>query len=158
VGLLEPHGRGGCPRREARLSGRRIIIHSLDHARTALAAAAALGVPVTLASAEGAGGYAGPLWWMALIEAAAQDFPDVPVTAVLDCTDEPGAVLGALRAGVKRVRFTGTDPARQRLAAIAQSLGAEIENDDPAEALDLSTVPHLAAACRAFLAGNETAD
>jgi len=36
----------------------RIIVHSLEHADAALAAADALAVPVTLASAAGAGGYA----------------------------------------------------------------------------------------------------
>ena len=40
-----------------------VLIHSLADARAALAAAAALGVPVTLASAPGAAGYAGPAWF-----------------------------------------------------------------------------------------------
>ncbi len=51
---------------------RRIIVHSLDHARAALAVAAAVGKPVTLMSAAGAGCYAGPRWFLALVVAAAR--------------------------------------------------------------------------------------
>ena len=155
MGLLQSHGRGRGPGREARLSGRRIIVHSLGHARAAVAAAAALGVPVTLASASGAGGYAGPLWFKALIEAATLDHPGVAVSAVLDCGDEAGTVLGALRAGIKRVRFTGPAPIAERLAAIAAQLDATIESGATEVALDLLDIGDPAAASRAFLAGNK---
>ena len=137
---------------------RRIIVHSLDHARAALAAAAALGVPVTLASAEGAGGYAGPLWFKALIEMAMSEQPGMAADSVLDCADEAGTALAALRAGIKRVRFTGRDDVRQRLAAIAAQLGAEIESGARPAALDLLDARDPARACRAYLAGNEASD
>jgi hypothetical protein len=136
---------------------RRIIIHSLDHARAALAAAAAAGVPVTLASAEGAGGYAGPLWFKALVETALSEHPGMAAVCVLDCADEAGTTLGALRAGLKRVRFTGTDEVRQRLAAIAAQLGAEIESGEALPALDLLDASDPLRACHAYLAGNKTA-
>ena len=119
------------------MSGRRIIVHSLAHARAALAAAHALKVPVTLASAAGAGGYAGPLWFKSLIEAAGGDFPDVEVTAVLDCGTEAGTTLAALRHGFKRVRFRGPEAALPALRDIAHQLAAEIETGDAPEALDL---------------------
>jgi fructose/tagatose bisphosphate aldolase len=137
------------------VSGRRIIVHSLDHARAALGAAAALDVPVTLASAAGAGAYAGPLWFKALIDAARRDYPEVRMTAVLDCGDEPGTVLGALRAGLKRVRFTGSPALRERLAALAAPLGAAIEAGE-VEALYLLDRGDADALCRRFLAENET--
>jgi fructose/tagatose bisphosphate aldolase len=133
----------------------RIIIHSLDHARAALAAAAAAGVPVVLASAEGAGGYAGPMWFKALVEAALSEHPGMAAASVLDCADEAGTTLAALRAGIKRVRFSGAEEVRQRLAAIAAQLGAEIESGAPSPALDLLEVRDPARACRAYLAGNE---
>ena len=44
-----------------------IVIHGLAHAEAALAAAE-LGAPVTLISAEAAAGYAGPPWFCAFIE------------------------------------------------------------------------------------------
>jgi hypothetical protein len=134
------------------LSGKRIIVHSPGDARAALAAARALKVPVTLASAAAAGGYAGPLWFKALIEAARADFPEVEINAVLDCAGEAGTTLAALRHGIRRVRFTGTDTACAPLREIAEQLGAEIETGDAPEALDLLDKHDPEAAARAYLA------
>src|SRR5260221_10075180 len=140
----------------ARPEPHRIIIHSLAHARAALDAGAARGVPVTLASAGGAGGYAGPLWFKALIEAALRDHPGVSAAAVLDCGDEPGTTLGALRAGIKQVRFTGAGEVRERLAAIAAALGATLESGEAMPALDLLDAPDPTPLCPAYLSGNNT--
>ena len=141
----------------AEAANRRIIIHSLEHARAAIAAAAALGVPVTMASAAGAGGYAGPLWFKALVDAATRDHRDVSVTAVLDCGDEAGTALGALRAGITRIRFTGAAEARRRIADIAAALGATVEGEADEEALDLLDARDPEGAALAFLARNRTA-
>ncbi|HLJ20554.1 MAG TPA: hypothetical protein VKU84_10160 [Stellaceae bacterium] len=135
------------------MSGKRIIVHSLAHAHAALAAARALGMPVTLASAAGAGGYAGPLWFKSLIEAARADFPDVEVTAVLDCGIEAGTTLAALRHGIKRVRFTGSETALSPIRDIAAQLGAEIETGNPPDALDLLDQPEPETAARDYLGG-----
>src|SRR5215472_8008472 len=134
----------------------RIIVHCLEHAEAALAASAALGVPVMLASAAAAGGYAGPLWFKALIEEAKRAHPSADVASLLDCGDEPGTVLGALRAGIKHVRFIGDEATCRRLAEIAAQLRAGIESGDEPPALDLLDARDPGAACRAFLAGNET--
>jgi fructose/tagatose bisphosphate aldolase len=134
------------------VSGKRVIVHSLDHARAALAAARALQVPVTLASAAGAGGYAGPLWFKSLVETARADFPEVDVTAVLDCGVEAGTTLAALRHGFKCVRFTGSEAALAPLLDIAHELGAEIETGVAPDALDLLDEPDPEAAARIYLA------
>jgi fructose/tagatose bisphosphate aldolase len=137
------------------VSGKRIIVHSLAHARAALAAAHALGVPVTLASAAGAGAYAGPLWFKSLIAAAQAEFPEVDVTAVLDCGAEAGTTLAALRHGFKRVRFTGNDATLKPLREIARALDAEIETGEAPEALDLLDLRDPETAVREYLsAGN----
>jgi hypothetical protein len=133
----------------------RIVVHSFEQARAAVAAAAELSVPVTLVSAAGAGGYAGPLWFKALIEAAQHGHPEAAVAAVLDCADEAGTALAALRAGVKQVRFTGPEPVRLRIAEIAAALGAAIESDPVAGALDLLDQRDPKGAALAFLAGNK---
>jgi len=130
----------------------RIIIHSFDQARTALAAAAALDRDVTLASAPGAGAYGGPGWFKALTEAAARAVPDAHYDTVLDCGAAPGIALAALRLGLKRVRFGGRSEALRRLQAIATQLGATLEADDE-EALDLRGARQPEARCRAWLAG-----
>jgi fructose/tagatose bisphosphate aldolase len=133
------------------LSGRRIVVHSLGHARAAVNAAAALGVPLTLESARGAGGYAGPAWFKALVHEATAVCPGVEIGAVLDCGDEAGTVLAALRLGFSRVRFTGGSAARTRLAAIAAAQGAVLEEAAPDDALDLLDCRDPERLCRAFL-------
>lgn len=129
-----------------------IVIHGLAHATAALAAAAELGVPVTLLSAPRAAGYAGPAWFRAVIEQARAAHPDVAVTAVLDCGDMPGYALAALRDGVAAIRFSG-DTA-DKIADIAAQYGALVFAERP-EALDLATVERsrrdLGRACRDWL-------
>ena len=48
---------------KAAIAERCVIVHSLAHAQAAVAAAQALGCPVTLVSAAGAGAYAGAPWF-----------------------------------------------------------------------------------------------
>jgi hypothetical protein len=108
-------------------------------------------MPLTLASAPGAGGYAGPAWFAALIEAAQAEYPGVLVTALLDCGEEPGTVLAAFRHGIRRVRFTGSEAAALRLVDIAGPLGAVIERGPIGPALDLLDCADPEAACRAYL-------
>jgi fructose/tagatose bisphosphate aldolase len=128
------------------MSRREIIIHSLDHARAALAAAATLKVPVTLASAPGAAMQAGPAWFKAVIDEARAAHRDVAVTPILDCGDEAGAVMAALRTGLTQFRFHGADAVRDKLAAMG---GAFVT---PAESvLDLLDQREPEAVCRAFL-------
>ena len=134
------------------MSGR-IIVHSLAQARAAIGAAAALDVPVTLQSAPGAGAYAGASWWKALTEAAAADHPGTAVSFILDCGEDAGAVLAALRMGLRHLRFTGSAAARQRLDGIAAALAAQIESGTLDTTLDLLDRRDPAAACHAFLAG-----
>ena len=125
---------------------REIVIHSLDHARAALAAAAALGVPVTLASAPDAALQAGPAWFKAVIEAACEDHPKAAVTAILDCGDAPGAVMAALRLGLAQLRFDGAAAVRAKL----EGMGARFAR--PADqVLDLLEIKEAEMACTAFL-------
>jgi hypothetical protein len=133
---------------------RRVVVHSLAQARAAVAAAQAIGCPVTLASAAGAGAYAGAPWFAAIVKLAAAEAPGCPVSAILDCGDQPGTVLAALRAGVRRVRFEGSAEAASHLGEIAAQYGATIERGAHAPALDLLDAADPEAACRAYLAGN----
>ena len=125
---------------------REIVIHSLDHARAALAAAAACGQDVTLASAPGAALQAGPGWFKSVIEQASEAYPQVAVTAILDCGDQPGAAMAALRLGLKNLRFHGAAEFRVKL----EGMGAVFA--PPAEAsLDLREIAEPETACAAFL-------
>ena len=134
-------------------AARAIIVHGLDHARAALAAAADCGRPVTLLSASGAAGYAGAPWFLRLVALAADEHPDAEWEAVLDCADRPGHVLAALRQGASAVRFTGSKATAAKLAAIAESYGARLETGRP-KALDVRGEADPSAACRTWLGGD----
>lgn len=125
-------------------------IHGLDDALAAAAAAAELGQPLELISAPGAGYWAGPLWFRALVDDVRRRFPEVALTATLDCGDHAGAVLAAIRARVPRVLFTGSEATARRLAAMAESVGTAFTTAIPA-AMDLRNRPDKAGFCRAAL-------
>ena len=85
-----------------------------------------------------------------MLRQAAEAYPQARFTAYLDCADEAGTVLRALRAGVDRIRFTGSPEVAGRLAAIAEQLDAEI-TDEVFDTFDLLDQPDPFAACRAWL-------
>ena len=114
-----------------------IIIHSLTQAIAALRAADSAKRAIVLASAPDAGGYVGPGWFGALVAAARQAVPETRFTALLDCGDSVGVVLGAIRADVEGVIFTGRADAASRLADIARQHGVAFETERPAAVLDL---------------------
>ena len=133
------------------MAGRRIIVHDLDHARAAVAAARKLGVGVTLVSAPGAAAYLGAGVFRHLVTEAAAAFPGAAVRAVLDCGADPGLALNALRLGVEAVRVDVPAPVRARLSDIAKRMGAALDEDEGA-GLDLLDEADPPAACRAWLA------
>jgi hypothetical protein len=154
MGLLQPHERHGGRARQTRLSRvpKAIVVHSLEQAQAALAAAASLGVKLTLLSGHGAASYAGPGWFLEIVRQARRAHPQVEATAILDCADQPGRALAALRLGVKRLRLNGNPKARKRVAAIAAAMGAEID-EARYETLDLAGVADAASAAHIFLSG-----
>lgn len=133
------------------MAERAIIVHSLAHARAALRAASAHGVPVTLFSGPGAAGYAGPEWFRELIAAATAEHPDTQVTAVLDCGAAPGHALAALRAGLKAIRIEADPAVRRRIAELAADYGARVAPAVGDDALDLAAAVDPDAACHAWL-------
>lgn len=131
---------------------RSVVVHGLDHACAAAAAAAALDLPVRVVSAPCAALYAGPAWFAEVVAAARRAHPQAEIEAVLDCGDSPGAVLAALRRGAETLRFSGPLAARRKLAALAKSSGARLEwRATPA--LDLDGAPDPEAAVAAWLSG-----
>lgn len=128
-----------------------VVVHGLDQARAALAAAERLGVTLDLLSGPGAACYAGAAWWRAVTGAARAARPSVAGRDILDCADEAGVAVEALRAGVRAVVFEGAEAQVARLAAIAGALGAEVLPSRP-PALDLAE-PGAARRLAAWLAG-----
>ncbi len=144
MGLLKPHGRGRRPVRPNALrqagAGQEpivIVIYTLAHALGALRAAAHTARPVILVSATNAGIYAGPGWFRALLDAAAEAVPNADFASFLDCGDRPGAALAAIRAGVGGVIFSGRSDIAARLADIARQHGVHFITQRPAADVDL---------------------
>jgi hypothetical protein len=92
---------------------------------------------VVLASAPDAGGYLGPGWFASLITEAREAVPETSFSALLDCGDNVGAALAAIRSEVEGVIFTGRPEVARRLADIARQHGARLLTDRPSPAVDL---------------------
>jgi hypothetical protein len=114
-----------------------IIVHSLAQAIAALTAAVEAGRPVVLASPPGAGSYVGPGWFGAFVAAAREAVPDARFSILLDCGDDVGAALAAIRSEIQGVVFTGRADVARRLADIACQHGVRFVTDRPAALLDL---------------------
>ena len=125
-------------------------MHDLAQAREALAAAAELGVPVTVLSPPGAARYQGVGYFAALVAAARHAVPDAAATAVLDCGDAPALALAALRQGIEAVRVAAPAQVRARIADIARQSGGALVTGRVV-ALDLAAAGEPLAACRAWL-------
>ncbi len=104
--------------------GKTIIFHDLGDARAALAAAREHNLAITLQTAPGAAAYAGVGYLMAVIEKAGAP------AAIIDCGEDAGIALAALRAGWKKVLFSGRKDVRAKLAQIAKQQGAEVLGPD----------------------------
>ena len=78
------------------------MVHHLEQARAALAAAAELGCAIELRSAPGAAGYAGVGYLKALGDEVGHEL-------LVDCGDDAGLVMAALRTGCRRIAFSGSD-------------------------------------------------
>jgi hypothetical protein len=102
------------------------MVHSLVQARQALA----VGRPVILLSAPGAGVYAGAGWWLALVAAAAGEGAAPP--HVLDCGGAAGRALEALRAGQKDIVLQAPEAIFAEVSVIAASFGATVLGAAPA--------------------------
>ena len=114
-----------------------IVVHSLAQAGAALRAAVRACRPVVLASPPGAGSYVGPGWFREVVALAREAVPEARFSALLDCSDEVGAALAALRAKVEGVVFTGRSDVACRLADIARQHGVRFVTEQPVAALDL---------------------
>jgi hypothetical protein len=124
------------------------VVHHLDQARAALAAAAELGCAVVLRSAPGAAGYAGVGYLKALGDEVGHEL-------LIDCGADPGLVMAALRTGCRRIVFSGSAEVGRRLADMAAQLGAALVVEAHApDVIMLQPEDDAAAILRARAAGS----
>ena len=123
------------------------MVHHLEQARASLRAATEAGCAIQLRSAPGAAGYAGVGYLKALGDQAGHEL-------LVDCGDDAGLVMAALRTGCRRIVFSGGDEVRRRLSDMAEQLGAALvaETRDP-EVVMLQPEDDAAAVLRGRLRG-----
>ncbi len=129
---------------------RAIIFHSLAHALAALGAAWETGVDMCLVTAPGAARYAGPDHLKKIVDLALAEFEGESPDVLIDCGDDAGPAMSALRAGWKALAFSGEPALKRKIADMASQCGARLM-DRPADALDLLDEPDPDAACRRWL-------
>jgi hypothetical protein len=129
---------------------RAVLVHEIADARAALAAARVLGADVVLVSAASGAASLGPGWWQAMLRQMVAEYPEVQVTAILDCGARADLTQAALRQGLADICYRGPAGGARKLADIAAQRGARLHRCLP-QALDLTGVADPEAACRAWL-------
>ena len=114
-----------------------VVIHDLAQARRVLAAAERTGRPVHLVSPPDAGPYLGPAFFKSMIDRARADHPAAQATSCLDCGDEPGTALAALRHGLDAISLTAPPAVQDKIADAARQYGAMLR-PRPDKALDMA--------------------
>lgn len=106
-----------------------VVVHDLEQARAALAEAAGFGREIQLRSAPDAVAYAGVGYLQALGAAAGHEL-------LIDCGDDPGLVMAALRSGCRKLAFSGSAALAEKLADMAAQGGATLRHETaPPDAL-----------------------
>lgn len=99
-----------------------IHVHDLGQARAALAAARALGRDAVLVTGPDLAAFAGVGFWHAVETALGR-----PV--VVDCADDAGLAMAALRQGCRDLLFTGAEATAVKLDSIAAQLGGRLRRE-----------------------------
>ncbi len=129
----------------------RIVVHEIAHAIAALTAARAQNQPLLIISAPGAVRSAGAGWWRELVAQARDSIPDQGAEWVLDCGDEPGMALAALREGVGTIALEADETTWSRVAQIAIQCDASVLKVDRTGALDLADSNNPQRDCNLYL-------
>jgi hypothetical protein len=129
-----------------------ITVYGFADSVAALTAAALLRRPVRLKSPFVVAASLGPEVASSMFRRASDAISDAVATWVLDCGDDPGVALAALRVGVPEVQVDLPGEARARVADIARKLGARIAQDaEGTPVLDLANIDDPLTACRQWL-------
>jgi hypothetical protein len=148
--MARRQGAAGRRGAEEALSPVEAGVHDLGQARAALAAAAELAVAIQLRSAPDAAAYAGVGYLYELGRAAGHEL-------LIDCGDDPGLVMAALRTGCRKLAFSGTAELAAKLADLAAQHGATLRHETaPPDTLQLDAGADPLPALQARLAQSPT--
>jgi len=113
------------------------IMFDREHALAVAAVSAETGIPVCLFSPTQGAATLGADVFQAIVAEARDTFPEADISAVLDCGQESGAALGAVRHGIEAISLAVEPEVHRRIADIASQSGTEIV-EPVADAFDLS--------------------
>jgi len=140
---------GLAAKNEPSMSELQVVVHDRAQAEAVLAAAAEVGQAIRLRSAPDAAAYAGVGYLKALGDALGH-----PI--VIDCGDDAGLVMAALRTGCRGLAFSGPAALSERLADMAAQAGAWYRYEAQAPVmLRLSPQDDARSRCRAWLQGHQ---
>ena len=94
-----------------------VIVHHLAQAKAVMCAAGEAGVDIQLQSAPGAAAFAGVGYLNALGAAIDHEL-------LIDCGDDAGLVMAALRTGCRKLLFSGPADQEKRLRQMAEQSSA----------------------------------
>ena len=123
-----------------------VVVHDLEQARAALAAASEAGREIHLLTPRGGGHYAGAPYYAEVFRQAALALPEAHCRATLDCGDDAALALEAIAAGWRSLVLSGHRQAVAKVAAVAEGHGAVLLRRRPAAA-DLADAADPHAAC-----------
>ena len=108
-------GRQGAARRRGAGTALIVRVHDLEEARRALAATP----EAVLVTAPDMAHFAGVGFWHAVERELARSI-------VLDCADDAGLVMAALREGLRDLLFSGRDDVATKLEGMTAACGARL--------------------------------
>jgi len=111
-----------------------VLVRTLEDARRVVAAARRLDRPVLLLTEPGAQAWHGPAYLIEMVRQAGA------TRAVIDCEEDAGTAMLALRVGWSELHLRGNPDTVARVAAMAAAGGGRLHPRLPA-ALDLATAP-----------------
>jgi hypothetical protein len=103
-----------------------ILFHTAEQAETALAA----GAP-NLVTTPGASAFAGPAYLAEAVAHARALHPKSRAEAWIDCGEDAGMVLRAIKAGWRHVVFAGRGPAMGRITDICAQAKVDVRSGLP---------------------------
>ncbi len=95
-------------------------------------------IGVALVTPPGAAATGGPEIYLEMYRQGHAHFPETETHAVIDCGDDAGIAMRALRCGWRDLVFTGDDDVRQKLQDMSDQFGGTLRRSRP-HTIDLIT-------------------
>ena len=128
-----------------------VVVHSPDHLRAVFEAAERNRCVCRAVTAEWAGLAYGALYWAKATEQARKACPGADVAVALNCGDDAGRALAALRERWRYLVFLGDQAVAKKLADIAARQDAALVEEPDQQALDLEQTGDVVAALDAWM-------